>query len=171
MSKRSVAGWLPMFLVAFACAPANKVAEELYETGTTDTEWPSSTPSDTETANTELPSSTSYETETTDAELPSTDQIVDAGTADYCHAGGGDQPCSAVRACEAGCNNNRCMVLCGNSLCTAHEKIYCDMVYCRKTYCETACQELENNECLACIYTACSEETTTCSSASVCSDE
>jgi hypothetical protein len=133
--------WWKMCLLVIACTPANKVAEELaWETNTT-----GSTDSDHETAE----------------------------TATYvygdCHAGGGEQPCSAVTACEARCGTDTiCLGDCRSSLCTAHEAIYCEMVDCISTSCGAVCENLADPDCLLCISLNCSASTAACSTASTC---
>lgn len=131
-----------MCLLVIACTPANKVAEEQVWDGT--------------------------------GAIGSTDSDHETDSYIYgdCHAGGGEQPCSAVMACEAGCGTNTiCLGDCRFSLCIAHEAIYCEMVDCITTYCEAVCEDLAAPDCLLCVSINCATSTAACSAAGTCEDE
>jgi hypothetical protein len=136
---------IPICLFAIACAPANKVAEEL------DGE-------DTEVGDTDASAAT--------------DTARDAGLETGCHAGGGDRPCAVVAACETSCGTDTaCLAGCRASLCTVHETVYCDMHDCIETSCGALCDDRGAAECLTCIPFYCAVVTATCSGAVICEDE
>lgn len=96
----------------------------------------------------------------------------DNGENEDCHAGGGNQPCSAVSACEAGCKTNTiCLGDCRASLCSAHETMYCEMLDCISSYCEPYCDDFSSSECLLCIPIYCGASFGKCSAATSCTDD
>ena len=169
MLKKISGGWMPLCLLAVACAPANKVAEELDADGGADTGSPSTPSSDRESdPGTDEPD-TDETTDTDSPSTPSSDPVADAGQEDECRAGGGNQPCVSVRNCETGCGTDKtCLGACRDSLCTSHEKEYCDMVDCIGITCGTICRDLGSARCLTCVTRYCIVELTACTSAAVC---
>ncbi len=92
--------------------------------------------------------------------------------ADDCVSGGGDQPCAAVTACEAGCDTDAvCRDDCVVGLCSAHVPIYCDMAECIDAHCEEICRALGDADCGLCLSIYCAAGTAVCSTAYSCDNE
>ena len=105
------------------------------------------------------------------------DRILDIGTADdsvsgmVCRAGGGDQSCASVTVCVTACSTDpTCLESCRDSLCTAHEEVYCAMHECIRDSCQALCDDMASADCLACVTLNCTAVTAACAAATNCQE-